>query len=104
MKDDARLRKIQTRQIAEQKHFLPIYFCNFQTEKNTDDNIEEIDRLRKEISQLKEQIYELERKAKQENRRNTEIRLAEQKIHEEEIQFLKKTNHQLKVSDLPRID
>lgn len=54
-------------------------------------------KLKDEVNRLYEKITMLEERAKQEQRRNTEIRLAELKKNEEEMQFLKKTNQQLKV-------
>ncbi|KAK7603698.1 hypothetical protein V9T40_003697 [Parthenolecanium corni] len=68
-----------------------------QTEKNEDEKAEVIAKLQEETKELKEKILELEQRRKQEDRRNTEIRLAEQKKNEEEMQFLKRTNQQLKL-------
>lgn len=45
---------------------------------------------------MERQVAELRAKAEQVERRSSELRQAEEKKHNEEIQFLKKTNQQLK--------
>ncbi len=47
---------------------------------------------------LERQVNELKAKIEQIEKRNTEQRAVEEKKHAEEIQYLKKTNQQLKVS------
>lgn len=58
---------------------------------------ETIAELREVKSDLEKQVGELRSKAEQVERRATELRQAEEKKHAEEIDFLKKTNQQLKV-------
>ena len=50
--------------------------------------------------ELEKTVAELRQKLEQTERRAAELREAEEKKHTEEIQFLKKTNQQLKVSVL----
>jgi len=54
-------------------------------------------RLRSEKADLEKQVVELRARANQIERRSNEQRLAEERKHAEEIQFLKRTNQQLKV-------
>jgi hypothetical protein len=54
-------------------------------------------RLRSEKADLEKQVVELRARADQIERRSSEQRLAEERKHAEEIQFLKRTNQQLKV-------
>jgi dynein light intermediate chain len=54
-------------------------------------------RLRSEKADLEKQVVELRARADQIERRSNEQRLAEERKHAEEIQFLKRTNQQLKV-------
>lgn len=49
-----------------------------------------------EKADLERQVADLRAKAEQVERRFNELRQAEEKKHNEEIQFLKKTNQQLK--------
>lgn len=74
-----------------------MHLTYFQAEqgKSEIDDVTEV--LQAEKRQLQEKIDELEEKARQVDRRNTEIRLAEQKKYEDEMQFLRRTNQQLKV-------
>ena len=58
---------------------------------------EQIEKLKEENARLKDQVDELQQRVKQMDRRNTEIRQAEQKKYEDQLQFLKRTNQQLKV-------
>jgi dynein light intermediate chain len=53
--------------------------------------------LQSEKSDLEKQVVELRSRADQIERRSNEQKLAEAKKHTEDIQFLKKTNQQLKV-------
>jgi dynein light intermediate chain len=53
--------------------------------------------LRVQKNDLERMLNELKQKYEQNERRNAEIQEAENKKHSEEIQFLKKTNQQLKV-------
>lgn len=59
---------------------------------------ETISELKDLKTNLERQVAELRAKAEQVERRATELRQAEEKKHAEEIDFLKKTNQQLKVS------
>ena len=68
-----------------------------QTERKEDDKNEQIENLKEENSKLKDEVNDLKQRVKQMDRRNTEIRMAEQKKYEDEMQFLKRTNQQLKV-------
>lgn len=58
---------------------------------------EMISELKDVKTHLERQVAELRAKAEQIERRATELRQAEEKKHAEEIDFLKKTNQQLKV-------
>lgn len=49
--------------------------------------------------ELEKVVAELKQRFDQAERRNAELREAEEKKHMEEIQFLKKTNQQLKVKN-----
>lgn len=55
--------------------------------------------LRKQKIELEKIVAELRQKLEQTERSATELREAEEKKHMEEIQFLRKTNQQLKVSN-----
>jgi len=57
---------------------------------------DKVEALIKEKSELERQVAELRSKAEQVERRSNELRQAEEKKHNEEIQFLQRTNHQLK--------
>lgn len=59
-----------------------------------------VDRLQEEKVEVEHQLIDLRQKAEQNERRAEEIRIAEEKKHNEEISFLKKTNIQLKVISL----
>ncbi|KAK6626816.1 hypothetical protein RUM44_009293 [Polyplax serrata] len=60
-------------------------------------NLEEaVEKLMEEKADLERQVADLRAKAEQVERRFNELRQAEEKKHNEEIQFLKKTNQQLK--------
>ncbi|XP_054257251.1 33 kDa inner dynein arm light chain, axonemal-like [Macrosteles quadrilineatus] len=67
-----------------------------QAEQGKSDMEEAIAELRDVKSDLERQVAELRAKAEQVERRATELRQAEEKKHAEEIDFLKKTNQQLK--------
>lgn len=69
-----------------------------QVEKEQNDENKRTKELNEENLKLLTKIEELEQRARQTDRRNTEIRLAEQKKYEEQLQFLKRTNQQLKVN------
>ncbi|XP_065213381.1 axonemal dynein light intermediate polypeptide 1 [Planococcus citri] len=68
-----------------------------QAEQGKCEKDELIEKLETDKKQLEEKIEQLEEKARQVDRRNTEIRLAEQKKYEDEMQFLRRTNQQLKL-------
>lgn len=57
----------------------------------------EYDRLMQEKVEMERTYIDLRHKSDQAERRNLELRTAEEKQHAEEISFLKKTNQQLKV-------
>lgn len=65
---------------------------------------EAIAELKEVKADLERQVAELRAKAEQVERRATELRQAEEKKHAEEIDFLKKTNQQLKVNNNPQYD
>jgi hypothetical protein len=56
--------------------------------------------LRSEKSDLEKQVAELQSRADQIERRSNEQKLAEEKKHTEQIQYLKRANQQLKVISL----
>ena len=55
-----------------------------------------------EKCELEKQVVELRARAEQIERRSNEQKLSEEKKHAEEIQFLKRTNQQLKVIYIKR--
>lgn len=63
-----------------------------QTELQTEN-----DHLLQEKIEMERTYVDLKHKSEQAERRNLELRTAEDKEHAEEISFLKKTNQQLKV-------
>lgn len=67
-----------------------------QSEQGKSDLQSDVDTLREEKTDLERQLNDLRQRAEQADRRATELRQAEEKKHTEEIQFLKKTNQQLK--------
>lgn len=69
-----------------------------QAEQGRADLIQAIEVLKESKKDLEKQVMELRMKAEQVERRANEIREAEEKKHNEEITYLKKTNQQLKVS------
>lgn len=75
-----------------------IFSFSFQAEQGKSDMEETISELKDLKTNLERQVAELRAKAEQVERRATELRQAEEKKHAEEIDFLKKTNQQLKVS------
>lgn len=56
------------------------------------------DELELQKGELEKTVIELKQKFEQAEKRAAELRDAEEKKHTEEIQFLKKTNQQLKVN------
>lgn len=68
-----------------------------QAEQGKADLMQEIEELKEAKRELEKQVMELRMKAEQVERRANENREAEESKHQEEIQFLKKTNQQLKV-------
>lgn len=70
---------------------------SLQTEQGKSDLQKKVDLLKAEKADLDGQIFDLRQKFDQADRRAAEMRLAEEKKHNEEIAFLKKTNQQLKV-------
>lgn len=69
-----------------------------QAEQGKADLIQGIENLKESKKDLEKQVMELRMKAEQVERRANEIREAEEKKHNEEITYLKKTNQQLKVN------
>ncbi|XP_076297037.1 33 kDa inner dynein arm light chain, axonemal-like [Lasioglossum baleicum] len=67
-----------------------------QAEQGKEDLIANADELRVQKAELEKTVAELKQKYDQAQKRSTELREAEEKKHTEEIQFLKKTNQQLK--------
>ncbi|XP_017758601.1 PREDICTED: 33 kDa inner dynein arm light chain, axonemal [Eufriesea mexicana] len=67
-----------------------------QAEQGKEDLIATADELQLQKAELEKTVVELKQKFEQAERRATELREAEEKKHMEEIQFLKKTNQQLK--------
>lgn len=67
-----------------------------QAEQGKEDLIANADELRLQKADLEKAVAELKLKFEQAERRASELREAEEKKHLEEIQFLKKTNQQLK--------
>ncbi|XP_033336905.2 putative inner dynein arm light chain, axonemal Dnali1 [Megalopta genalis] len=67
-----------------------------QAEQGKEDLIAAADELRVQKAELEKTVAELKQKYDQAQRRSSELREAEEKKHAEEIQFLKKTNQQLK--------
>lgn len=65
-------------------------------EQGKEDLIAAADELRAQKADLEKTVAELKQKFDQAERRAAELREAEGKKHLEEIQFLKKTNQQLK--------
>ena len=59
-----------------------------------------MEELREQKAELERTVAELKQKSEQAERRSSELREAEEKKHAEEIQFLKKTNQQLKVIEI----
>ncbi|XP_011498872.1 PREDICTED: 33 kDa inner dynein arm light chain, axonemal [Ceratosolen solmsi marchali] len=68
-----------------------------QAEQGKEDLIASAEDLRKQKNELERMLIELKQKFEQTIQRNTELQEAEQKKYMEEIQFLKKTNQQLKI-------
>ncbi|XP_076248009.1 putative inner dynein arm light chain, axonemal Dnali1 [Calliopsis andreniformis] len=67
-----------------------------QAEQGKEDLIAAADELRLQKAELEKTVAELKQKFEQTEKRAAELREAEEKKHMEEIQFLKKTNQQLK--------
>ncbi|XP_015597937.1 axonemal dynein light intermediate polypeptide 1 [Cephus cinctus] len=67
-----------------------------QAEQGKEDLIATAEELRVQKAELEKTVAELRQKFEQAERRAAELREAEDKKHTEEIQFLKKTNQQLK--------
>ncbi|XP_050574145.1 axonemal dynein light intermediate polypeptide 1 [Bombus affinis] len=67
-----------------------------QAEQGKEDLIAAADELQLQKAELEKTVIELKQKSEQAERRAAELREAEEKKHMEEIQFLKKTNQQLK--------
>ncbi|KAK9307227.1 hypothetical protein QLX08_002390 [Tetragonisca angustula] len=67
-----------------------------QAEQGKEDLIAAADELQSQKAELEKTVLELKQKFEQAERRAAELREAEEKKHMEEIQFLKKTNQQLK--------
>jgi len=61
------------------------------------ETVNKIDELEAEKVELERQVNELKAKCEQTEKRAQEQRQVEEKKHAEEIQFLKRTNQQLKV-------
>nr|CAD7453511.1 unnamed protein product [Timema tahoe] len=78
-------------------HLLCVSFT-LQAEQGKADLEENVGLLRTEKTDLEKQVVELRARADQVERRANELRAAEEKKHAEEIQFLKKTNTQLKLN------
>lgn len=57
-----------------------------------------VQELEEDKRELEKQVNDLKAKIEQIEKRNAEQRAVEEKKHNEEIQYLKKTNQQLKVS------
>lgn len=68
-----------------------------QAEQGKADLTQEVEELQEAKKDLEKQVMDLRMKAEQVERRANEVRETEDKKHNEEIQFLKKTNQQLKV-------
>ncbi|KAG5345515.1 IDLC protein, partial [Acromyrmex charruanus] len=68
-----------------------------QAEQGKEDLINTAEELKLQKSELEKIVAELQLKYDQSEKRSTELREAEEKKHMEEVQFLKKTNMQLKV-------
>jgi len=62
--------------------------------------VHQIDELEAEKVELERQVNELKAKCEQTEKRAQEQRQVEEKKHAEEIQFLKRTNQQLKVHNI----
>lgn len=75
-----------------------------QAEQGKADLEAEIVSLKEAKKDLEKQVMELRMKSEQVERRANEMREAEDKKHTEEITFLKKTNQQLKVSFVLKLD
>lgn len=58
----------------------------------------EIEALKAEKAQLEQEVDEMKMKYNMLERRNEEMRVADEQRHTEEVTFLKKTNQQLKVN------
>lgn len=69
-----------------------------QAEQGKEDFIAAADELQLQKIELEKTVVELKQKFEQAERRAAELREAEEKKHMEEIQFLRKTNQQLKVN------
>lgn len=69
---------------------------SLQSEQGKSDLQNEFEQVKEEKVELEHQLAELRQKSEQNERRASELRQAEEKKHTEEIQFLKKTNQQLK--------
>ncbi|XP_075210947.1 putative inner dynein arm light chain, axonemal Dnali1 [Lycorma delicatula] len=67
-----------------------------QAEQGKSNMEQTIENLKTDKNDLEKQVAELRTKAEQVERRANELRQAEEKKHAEEIQFLKKTNQQIK--------
>lgn len=86
---------------------LPEWQAGLLTRKCSEDNdghlmtfCEQIDELEADKLELEKQVNELKAKCEQIEKRAQEQRQVEEKKHAEEIQFLKKTNQQLKVNHI----
>lgn len=67
-----------------------------QSQEGKEKLVEYVAQLEKDKENMENIISEMKLRAEQNERRNTELRAAEEKKHAEEIAFLKKTNAQLK--------
>lgn len=67
-----------------------------QSQEGKEKLVEYVAQLEKDKENMENNISEMKLRAEQNERRNTELRAAEEKKHAEEIAFLKKTNAQLK--------
>lgn len=84
-----------------ERYLLSIFFNltdSPQAEQGKEDLIANAEELRVQKTELERTVAELRQKSEQAERRAAELREAEEKKHMEEIQFLKKTNQQLKVT------
>lgn len=70
---------------------------HLQAEQGQENLMNTVEELRLQKIELEKTIAELKLKFDQAEKRSAELREAEEKKHAEEVQFLKKTNMQLKV-------